>query len=176
MKFKHLVVSPFHTRKRFISLIKAEMEQARAGKEASIVLKLNNLVDQQMIKHLVKAEADGVSITLMIRGICSLALNKDQKNLRGKALIDRYLEHTRIVKFHNGGEPLYFLGSADWMERNLDTRIEVMVPVYSKEIQDEIEIFLKAHWEDTYSSFSIEQNTYNQRHHHSWRNDSWFQP
>lgn len=176
VKFKHLVVSPFHTRKRFISLIKAEMEQARAGKEASIVLKLNNLVDQQMIKHLVKAEADGVSITLMIRGICSLALNKDQKNLRGKALIDRYLEHTRIVKFHNGGEPLYFLGSADWMERNLDTRIEVMVPVYSKEIQDEIEIFLKAHWEDTYSSFSIEQNTYNQRHHHSWRNDSWFQP
>nr|WP_321299373.1 polyphosphate kinase 1 [uncultured Sphaerochaeta sp.] len=163
VKFKHLIVSPFHTRKRFISLIKAEMEQALAGKESGIVLKLNNLVDQQMIKHLVKAEASGVPITLMIRGICSLALHKDQKNLRGKALIDRYLEHTRVVKFHNGGKPLYFLGSADWMERNLDTRIEVMVPVYSKEIQEELEVFLTMHWEDTYSSFSLEQGSYNQR-------------
>ncbi len=163
IKFKHLVVSPFHTRKRFISLIKNEIEEAKAGRPASIVLKLNNLVDEQLIKYLIKAEKSGVEISLMIRGICSMALQKNAVHVHGKALIDRYLEHTRVVRFLNKGKPLYFLGSADWMERNLDTRIEVMVPVFSKDIQDELEQFLNAHWEDTASSFSLEEARFNQR-------------
>jgi Polyphosphate kinase len=125
-------------------------------------LKLNNLVDRQLIKMLLKAEKAQVPIQLMIRGICSMALNLERTHLQGKALIDRYLEHTRIVKFHNKGQPLYFLGSADWMERNLDTRIEVMVPVYSKEIQSELEVFLVYHWNDTYSSFSLQEHIFNQ--------------
>lgn len=163
VKFKRLVVSPFHTRKRFAALIKAEIEHAKKGNPAGIVLKLNNLVDEQMIKHLIRAEGSGVEIQLMIRGICSMAILEEQTHLRGKALIDRYLEHTRIIKFHNNGEPLYFLGSADWMERNLDNRIEVMVPVYSKEIQAELDYFLQAHWEDTYSSFDLSETDFNRR-------------
>ncbi|MBG0767625.1 MAG: polyphosphate kinase [Sphaerochaeta sp.] len=163
IKFKHLIVSPFHTRKRFISLIKKEMEEAREGRPAAITLKLNNLVDEGMIKHLSKAEHSGVSITLMIRGICSMALYPEQKNVRGKALIDRYLEHTRVVKFHNKGNPLYFIGSADWMERNLDTRIEVMVPIFDDRIKEELELFLQAHWNDTASSFSLHEENFNQR-------------
>lgn len=161
VKFKKLIVSPFHTRKRFVSLIKNEMLEAKEGREARIVLKLNNLVDQKMIGHLIRAEKTGVKIRLMVRGICSIALQDHQKNIEGKALIDRYLEHTRIIKFHNKGEPLYFIGSADWMERNLDNRIEVMVPVYSKEIQQELEVFLQKHWDDTYSSFDLSENSFN---------------
>lgn len=163
IKFKHLIVSPFYTRKRFINLIKAEIAQAKLGKPASITLKLNNLVDEQLIKQLFKADKQGVEISLMIRGICSMALHKDTCSIKAKALIDRYLEHTRIVKFHNQGEPLYFLGSADWMERNLDTRIEVMVPLYNKDIQQELELFLQAHWQDTASSFSLLEDSFNQR-------------
>mgnify|MGYP001104333468 CR=1 FL=1 len=163
IKFKYLIVSPFHTRKRFTNLIKAEIDQAKQGKAASITLKLNNLVDEQLIKQLYKADKQGVKIKLMIRGICSMALHEDQCSIEAKALIDRYLEHTRIVKFHNKGEPLYFLGSADWMERNLDTRIEVMVPLYNKEIQQELEVFLDAHWKDTASSFSLQESSFNQK-------------
>lgn len=91
-----------------------------------------------------------------------MALFPEQSNVRGKALIDRYLEHTRVVKFHNKGEPLYFIGSADWMERNLDTRIEVMVPVYDDRIKEELELFLQAHWDDTSSSFSLHEENFNQ--------------
>lgn len=163
IKFKHLVVSPFHTRKRFMLLIKNEMEFAKKGKQAQIVLKLNNLVDPQMIKQLVKAAKAGVSVILMIRGICSLSIKSEQNQIQGKALIDRYLEHTRIIKFNHGGDPLYFIGSADWMERNLDNRIEVMVPIYSKEIQEELSFFLDAHWKDTYSSFALDSQHFNQK-------------
>ncbi|WP_332446723.1 polyphosphate kinase 1 [Sphaerochaeta sp.] len=163
VKFKQLIVSPFHTRKRFINLIKKEMEQAKAGNPAQIILKLNNLVDGQLIKQLTKAQKSGVDLKLMIRGICSMALPESNHHVQGKALIDRYLEHTRVVKFHNKGKPLYFLGSADWMERNLDTRIEVMVPVYSPEIQAELEVFLQAHWADTYASFDLGEAHFNQR-------------
>ncbi len=162
VRFKNLIVSPFHTRKRFLYLIREEILEAEAGRPAGITLKLNNLVDRQLIKMLLKAEKAQVPIQLMIRGICSMALNLERTHLQGKALIDRYLEHTRIVKFHNKGQPLYFLGSADWMERNLDTRIEVMVPVYSKEIQSELEVFLVYHWNDTYSSFSLQEHIFNQ--------------
>ncbi len=163
IRFKYLIVSPFHTRKRFITLIKNEMAEAAAGRPAAITLKLNNLVDEQMIKHLSKAEKSGVDITLMIRGICSMALQPEKTHIQGKALIDRYLEHTRVVKFYNKGKPLYFIGSADWMLRNLDTRIEVMVPVFDEKIQSELEMFLQAHWNDTSSSFSLSEENFNQR-------------
>lgn len=165
VKFRHLIVSPFHTRKRFIDLIKKEIAYAKQGQKALIVLKLNNLVDGQMIKHLVKAAKNGVSIHLIVRGICLLATDAPglpAGMIRGKAMIDRYLEHTRIVTFHNGGNPLYFIGSADWMERNLDNRIEVTTPVYDPAIQAELDYFLQAHWADTYSSFSLESETFNQ--------------
>jgi polyphosphate kinase len=164
VKFKHLVVSPFHTRKRFVQLIKNEIAHAKKGLDARIVLKLNNLVDEQMIEHLMKAAHAGVRIRLMIRGICSLSIDVEGIEpgmIEGKSMIDRYLEHTRIITFHNGGDPQYFIGSADWMGRNLDNRIEVMTPVYDPLVKNELEHFLEVHWNDTYASFSLAGASFN---------------
>jgi polyphosphate kinase len=163
VKFKHLIISPFHTRTRFVNLIKKEISFAKEGKEAEIIVKINNLVDKKMIKHLLKASEEGVAIRLIIRGICSMDTeNLDKGNIQGKAMIDRYLEHTRVVRFANGGSPLYYIGSADWMERNLDNRIEVMTPIFDLDLQAELNHFLQAHWDDTYSSFSLNSDTFNQ--------------
>jgi polyphosphate kinase len=164
VKFKHLVVSPFHTRKRFVQLIKGEIAQAQKGREACIVLKLNNLVDDKMIAHVVRAAEAGVRIRLMVRGICLLPTDVpgvEPGMIEGKAMIDRYLEHSRVITFHNGGKRLYFIGSADWMGRNLDNRIEVMTPVYDPLVQVELDHFLEAHWQDTYASFSLETRSFN---------------
>jgi polyphosphate kinase len=165
VKFKHLIVSPFHTRKKFIGLIKKEIQYAKEGRGGEIVLKLNNLVDEKMIAHLRKAAASGVSIKLMIRGICLMETNHPKVpagTIQGKAMIDRYLEHSRVMKFNNGGNPLYFIGSADWMDRNLDRRIEVTISIQDSDIKAELEHFLTVHWKDTYASFSLEHSDFNE--------------
>ncbi|MBI9102576.1 MAG: polyphosphate kinase 1 [Spirochaetales bacterium] len=164
-QFKHLIISPFYTRKRIISMIKAEIQNVKAGGKGEIIVKINNLVDENMIKWLLKASRSGVDIKVMVRGIFSMATAPDgveESHITASALIDRYLEHTRILRFHNNGEPLYYIGSADWMVRNLDNRIEVLVPLYDKSIRKEIEHFLNVHMTDTCSSFSIHSSSFNQ--------------
>ncbi len=163
--FRTLIVSPFTTRKKFIALVKNEIAAVKEGGEGEITLKLNNLVDQQMIRYLLKAARVGVRIHLYIRGICTLDTegeNITQGMISGKAIIDRYLEHSRIYRFHNNGEPLYFIGSADWMERNLDNRIEVVTPIADPDIQKELETILDLLSQDTLSSFHLESEMYNQ--------------
>jgi polyphosphate kinase len=139
-EYKHLVVAPFDMRKKFLSLIQKEIDFAKNKKPAWIILKLNNLVDREMINALYKASRAGVKIKLIIRGICSLCTGMEDisENIYGISIVDKYLEHTRVFIFNHGGEEKIYLSSADWMSRNLDNRIEVAVPVYDKKVKQEI--------------------------------------
>ena len=127
-------------RKRLVQLINKEIQNAKAKKPASIVLKLNNLVDAEMIRKLYEAGAEGVKIKLIVRGICSLVagVNGLSENIEAISIVDKYLEHSRVFIFHNNGDEKYFISSADWMTRNLDHRSEVAVPIYDKEIQQQL--------------------------------------
>ncbi len=142
--YKHLAVSPFNMRKTFIALINKEIAHAKAKKTAAIFIKVNNLVDREMINKLYEASKAGVKIKLIIRGICSLACGVEgvSDNIEGVSIVDKYLEHSRIFIFANGGEEKYFISSADWMSRNLDNRCEVAVPVYDREVQKQLKAII----------------------------------
>ncbi|MBC7865042.1 MAG: polyphosphate kinase 1 [Bacteroidia bacterium] len=139
-EYKHLVVAPFNMRKKFLALIQKEIYFAKKKQPARIILKLNNLVDREMINALYKASKAGVKIKLIVRGICSLGANMEgvSENIYGISIVDKYLEHSRIFIFNHGGEEKVFLSSADWMSRNLDNRIEVAIPVYDPKVKQEI--------------------------------------
>lgn len=139
-KFKHLVVSPFNMRDYFIQLLKKEMKNAKEGKEAWVIIKLNNLVDDKITNQIELAARQGVKIKLIIRGACVLSQQnfKPGGNLEVFGVIDRFLEHSRLMIFCNGGDEKYYITSADWMVRNFDNRIEVAFPIYSHEIQKEL--------------------------------------
>ncbi len=136
-RYSHLFVSPINTRRKFMELINQEIRNAKAGKTAYMILKMNNLVDRSMIRRLYQASQAGVRIQLIVRGICSLQCGVQgmSENIEGVSIVDRFLEHARIFVFANGGDEKYFISSADWMVRNLDRRVEVTTPVYSKAVQ-----------------------------------------
>ncbi len=148
--YKHLVVSPFNTRTYFKGLIDNEIEQAQKNRKALIIIKLNSLVDEEMISKLYEASQAGVKIQLIIRGICSLipGIPGISENIEAISIVDKYLEHSRIILFHNKGKELLFISSADWMTRNLDYRIEVTCPVYDKEIKEELKQMLRIQLSD----------------------------
>lgn len=139
-EFKTLIVSPFHSRDFFINALDKEIINAKAGKEAWSVIKLNSLVDKRMVKKLYEASQAGVKLRMTIRGICTLVpgIKGVSENIEVVSIIDRFLEHSRVFVFCNNNDPLYFTGSADWMPRNLDHRIEVITPIYSEEIKKEL--------------------------------------
>lgn len=147
-KAKKLLVSPFTMRYQFVSLIENEILLAQAGKEASIILKMNSLEDKNMIKLLYEASQKGVHIRLLIRGMCSLVpgIKGQSENIYITSILDRFLEHGRVYIFGNGGDEKMFIGSADWMTRNLSHRIEVVTPIsdpdHFKTIRDVIDIQL----------------------------------
>ena len=148
--FRHLLVSPSNMRQKLIKLIDNEISNARNGKQAYMIIKLNNLVDEEIIKKLYKASNAGVKIKLMVRGMFSLIpqVKGLSENIQAKRLVDKFLEHTRLFVFCAGGEEKYYLSSADWMGRNLDHRVEVACPIYDKKIQREIKDFLNLQWQD----------------------------
>lgn len=137
-KYSHLIVSPFNMRNDFISLIKKEIKNVKKGLKGEIILKLNNLVDKEMIDYLYKASQAGVKIKLIVRSSCSLVteLPGYSDNIEAISIVDKYLEHARVFIFHNGGKEKIFISSADWMTRNLDHRSEVATPVYDEEIRN----------------------------------------
>ena len=137
---KTLPVSPLTMRKTFITLIDKEIKTAKSNKEASIVIKLNSLVDVALIDKLYEAATAGVKVSLIIRGICCVLTKQKtfKQPIRAISIIDEYLEHARVFVFHNGGEPQVFISSADWMVRNLDHRVEVATPIFDKEIAQEL--------------------------------------
>jgi polyphosphate kinase len=149
-KYKYLLVSPKTTRSGFMKLIENEITNAKKGKEAYILLKMNNLVDKKMIDKLYEASEAGVKIRLIIRGICCLITGKENlsENIRGIGVIDRFLEHTRIYIFCNGGKDSTYISSSDWMTRNLDYRIEVSCPVLDPKVKEEVRNIIETQWKD----------------------------
>ncbi|GIV26801.1 MAG: polyphosphate kinase [Bacteroidia bacterium] len=136
-EYKHLIVSPFNMRSEFIKYIHKEIKNVKRGLKGEIILKLNNLVDKEMISHLYKASQEGVQVFLIVRSACSLVteLPNYSDNIRAYSIVDKYLEHARIFIFHNGGNEKVFISSADWMTRNLDHRSEVATPIYDEHIK-----------------------------------------
>ena len=138
--FKHLIVSPQFMRKKIMDLIKTEIENAKKGLPAYIYCKVNHVVDDRIIEKLYEASNAGVEIKLLVRGNCSLITGKHKlsENIQVIGIIDRYLEHSRILIFANGGDEKYYIGSADLMSRNLDYRVEVYTPVYDPEFRKQL--------------------------------------
>ncbi|WP_341900378.1 polyphosphate kinase 1 [Fluviicola taffensis] len=148
--FKTLIVSPVNSRKKYAQLITNETKNAKKGLPAFIHMKINNLVDSEMIDKLYEASQNGVKIKLMIRGICCLVpgIKGLSENIEIHSVVDRFLEHTRFLIFGNNNKPLYFITSADWMERNLDKRIEVGTPIFDKALKDQINLVFSMQWGD----------------------------
>ena len=140
IRFDHLLVSQFNLLERFVQLIDREINFAREGREASLVVKLNNLEEEVLINKLYEASAAGVKVQLIVRGICCLVPGRAglSENIRVIRIVDRYLEHGRLFVFNNGGKMEVFMGSADWMKRNIYHRIEVCFPIYNQEIKEEL--------------------------------------
>lgn len=165
--YRHLLVSPFSMRKRIDKLIRNEIKNAQEGKEAYIYIKLNSLVDRVTINRLYEASQAGVNIKMIVRGICSLlpGIPGLSEHIQIISIVDKYLEHSRIFIFCNGGDELYFISSADWMIRNLDNRVEVATPIYDKNIQRELKNYLEIQFRDTTKArlINVEQdNPYRQ--------------
>jgi polyphosphate kinase len=141
---KHLLVSPFSTRITFNQLIDNEVRNMQNGIPASIKAKMNSLEDHALIAKIYKAAKAGVDIELLVRGFSCLDMGEPGigDNLRMASVVDRFLEHGRIYWFENGGEEKMYVGSADWMERNMDKRIEVLVPIYDKDVFAELKHIL----------------------------------
>ena len=139
-RFSELLVSPNSMKSRILRMLDTEIRNAGEGKEAWVKIKINHITDTDMVTKLYQASKAGVKIDIVIRGNCSLVpgLKGLSENIRCVGIIDRYLEHSRILIFANGGKPRYFLGSADWMPRNLLNRIEVLTPVYDEELQADL--------------------------------------
>lgn len=140
VRFKELLVSPNEMKQKFVRLINDEIKNKQAGKPAYIRIKINHITDITMVKKLYEASANGVPIDLLVRGNCSLitGIPGVSDNIRINGIIDRYLEHSRIFIFAAGGEDKTFIGSADWMPRNLDNRVEVVTPVYDPAIKADL--------------------------------------
>lgn len=148
--YRHLMVSPYSTRRRFSQMIDREIAEARAGRKAWMILKCNNLTDAGMIRKLYDASRAGVEVTLLVRGTCALRAGVKglSENIRAFSLVGRYLEHARVIVFGAGGKPEFFISSADWMTRNLDRRIEVTTPIYDEGLQAEITAMLELQLKD----------------------------
>ena len=148
--FTHLLVAPQFMRRKVYSLIDEEIRNAKAGCESWIMLKINNLVDPDIIQKLYQASQAGVSIRMVVRGICSLipGIPGLSENIEAVSIVGRYLEHSRFFIFCNGGKERYYISSADWMTRNLDTRIEVAAPVYDINLQKELKYILETQLND----------------------------
>lgn len=139
-EYKKLLVSPVNMREKVLELIYKEIENASAGTESKIYMKLNSLVDPLVISALYEASSAGVDIKLVVRGVCSLipGVKGLSENIEVKSIVGRYLEHSRVFYFYNGGNEKVFISSADMMQRNLDRRVEVAVPVENQKLKEEV--------------------------------------
>jgi polyphosphate kinase len=156
-------IAPISLRDRFLFMISREKEHARNGKKAKIIVKVNSLVDEKIIEALYEASASGVEIELIVRGICCLKPGvKDlSERIRVTSIVGRYLEHSRIYYFYNDGDEEIYLSSADWMQRNLDRRVEILFPVEDKICKDRIKDILQIQIKDTVKArFLKEDGTY----------------
>ena len=156
--FKKLLVAPRYLRSSFYDLIDREIINAKTGKTAWIIAKMNSLVDEGIIKKLHEANAAGVKIQLIVRGICCLktGIPGVSDNIQVKSIVGKYLEHSRIYVFANAEDPEYFMGSADWMDRNLDRRVEIIFPVEAEAVKDRVKEIIDLQLNDTERSFIMQ--------------------
>jgi polyphosphate kinase len=166
--FRNLLVSPFNTRRKLFALIDNEIKHAKAKLQAKIKIKINNLTDVKMIDKLYAAGKAGVKVELIVRGICCLkpGVKGLSENITAISLVDRYLEHARFFIFENNGDPVHIITSADWMERNLDQRIEVGMTVKDAAIKAELDRIFDFQWRGSVKARNISadlKNRYNER-------------
>ena len=164
--YQHLLVAPRFMRQRFIELVDREIQNARLGKPCGIQAKMNQLQDLEMIRVLYLASQAGVPIELNVRGLCCLRPGVPglSENIRVFSVVGRFLEHSRIYRFENGGNPEYFIGSADWMKRNLDNRVECITPVFDHKVKEQLEKILEVYRSDNSSAWDLQPDgTYVQR-------------
>ena len=161
--FQHLLVAQFNLLERFIALIDREIVNARQGKPAHITIKMNNLEEELLIGKLYEASQAGVRIQLLVRGICCCIPGVEgmSENISIKRIVDRYLEHGRVFIFHNDGNEEIFLGSSDWMNRNIYRRIEVCFPVYEQSLKEEICAIIRLQLADTLAAVEMNANSEN---------------
>jgi polyphosphate kinase len=167
--YKHLVVSPFSMRDFFTSKIDQEIAMAKSGKRGFMVLKMNSLIDPEMMDKIYEAARAGVKIRLIVRGIFGLLteLKGVSENIEAISIVDKYLEHSRIFLFGNGGNDQIYISSADWMPRNLNRRIEVACPIYDENLKSELREMLKIQLRDNTKSRILDNelsNSYNRQH------------
>ncbi len=141
--FKHIAVAPFKLRDTIVKMFDNEIVQARKGKSASICIKLNNLADMEMTKKIIEAADAGVKVNMIIRSTCSVipSYSKHPENLHIISIVDKLLEHSRILIFHDKGKESTYITSADWMFRNLNTRVEMACPIYDEKIKGELKTY-----------------------------------
>ena len=161
--FKHLLVSPYDTRRRLTKLIDAEIKNARRGRPAHIILKVNNLEDAGLIRKLYEADAAGVEVRLMVRGMFSLVpgVKNFSEGIEATAILDRFLEHSRVMAFGNGGDERLFIASGDWMERNVDHRVEVACPIYDPALKKQLRDVLDIVWNDNVKARVLDKDLRN---------------
>lgn len=151
MKMKRLILSPTSMRDFILENIRNEINNARKGKPANILIKVNSLSDEEIIDALYRASEAGVKVQLIVRGICSI--NKINDNIEIKSVIGRYLEHSRIYYFYNNGNDVVGISSADVLRRNLDRRVEILLPIKDKKIKQQIVGILSVYWNDKVNSY-----------------------
>ena len=163
-KFNHLLVSPINSRRQLYRLIDNELSNAKAGQPSGIILKINNLVDKDLINRLYAAGQAGVPIQMIIRGMCALRPGVPglSDNIKVISIIDRFLEHPRVMVFHNKGNPQLYISSADWMSRNIDGRIEVGTPIYDDRLKQRIMDILELQLSDTCKARVIDADQKNE--------------
>lgn len=159
LRFQRLIPAPSAMKPRLLDLIAGEAERAKQGLPAKIIAKTNSLQDPDIIAALYNASAAGVEVQLNVRGICCLIPGeKFSKNIEVVSVIDRFLEHARLFYFHQGGEPEVFIASADWMTRNLEKRVELMIPIEEKTIKRRLVKILETYFKDNQNAYRIQSD------------------
>ena len=160
---ENLAIAPTTLKPRLLELIAAEADHAREGRPAEIWIKLNSLIEPEVIDGLYAASQAGVKIRIIVRGMCSLipGVAGKSKNIQVISVLDRYLEHARVYQFFNGGDIDLYLSSADWMTRNIEMRVEVGVPIYDARIKQQIMTVLDLQWNDNVKARLIDQEQSN---------------
>jgi polyphosphate kinase len=164
-RYKHIITSPHYTQGKLFALIDKEIQNAKMGHPAYIRLKMNSISSYKMVDKLYEASRAGVTIKMIVRGICCLVPGVDgmSENIEVISIVDKFLEHTRLFIFCNNDDPKFFISSADWMTRNIDHRVEVTCPIYDEDIKAELWDLFDICWNDNVKARIINQtqdNTY----------------
>jgi polyphosphate kinase len=148
--YRRLLVAPHNMRRQFLDLIDREIKNVLAGRPARIIAKMNALEDTSIVRKLYEASQAGVAIDLIVRGNCRIrpGIRGISENIRVLSIIGRFLEHSRIYYFENGGDPQYYIGSADWMSRNLSSRVEAITPVLDPRLREQLNHILQTALQD----------------------------